>query len=202
MCCVPRITPREESTTKKKITFPEPGCYCCDCYSTQGSPPFETRLCMGGKWKKRGRRFRASDPQYKAPKWCPKRLPVSVCRIYGFADGMSREIETTFMLLHRQRQSDYLPSAAHYMLRVEIPLGLSAKAFYQDTREQALEDILPGQQVEYGEVLEIDDGLKPYYFVRMNSMTVLPIPFFMVGMVKKSEVCNEPQYDSPPGLSR
>lgn len=156
---------------------------------------------MGGKWKKRGRRFRASDPQHKAPKWCPKRLPVPVCRIYGFADEMSREMETTFMLLSRQRQGGYLPSAPHYKLRAEIPLGLSAKAFYQATREQVLEDILPGQQVEYGEVLEIADGLKPYYFVRMNSMTVLPIPFFMVDMVKKSEVTNESQYNSPPSLS-
>lgn len=110
-------------------------------------------------------------------------------------------METTFMLLSRQRQGGYLPSAPHYKLRAEIPLGLSAKAFYQATREQVLEDILPGQQVEYGEVLEIADGLKPYYFVRMNSMTVLPIPFFMVDMVKKSEVTNESQYNSPPSLS-
>lgn len=159
---------------------------------------------MDGKWKKRGRRFRASDPQYKAPKWCPKRLPVSVCRIYGFADEMSREMETTFLFMHREQKGGYLPSAPHYKLRAEIPLGMNAKAFYQATHEQALEDILPGQQVEYGEVLEIDDGLKPYYFVRTYSMTVLPIPFFMVDMVKKSEVCNEnkeSQYNSPPGLS-
>ncbi len=200
MCCVPRITPREELTTKKKITFPEPGCYCCDCYSTQGSPPFETRLCMGGKWKKRGRRFRVSDPQYKSPKWCPKRLPVSVCRIYGFADEISREMESAFMLLHRQEHRAYNPSAFHYKLRAEIPVGMSAKAFYEVTMEQTLEDLLPGQNVEYGEVLEIDDGLKPYFFMRTNSMTVLPIPFFAVDMVKKSEVCNESQYDPPPDL--
>ncbi len=184
---------------KAKVTFPEPDCHCCECYSTQGLPPFETRLCMGGKWKRRGRRFRASDPQYKVPKWCPKRLPVSVCRIYGFADEMSRAMETTAILLQKDT---YSPLPFHYKLRAEVPLGLSAKAFYQATQEQTLEDILPGQQVECGEVLEIDDGLKPYYFVRMNSMTVLPIPFFMVGMVKKSEVTNESQYDPSPGLTR
>ncbi len=187
---------------KKKSSFPEPGCYGCDCYSTQGTPPFETRLCTGGKWKKRGRRFRASDPQYKAPKWCPKRLPVSICRVYGFADEMSREIESAFILLHRQRQSPYSPSAFHYKLRAEIPVGMSAKAFYEATQERALEDLLPGQNVEYGEVLEIDDGLKPYFFVRTNSMTILPIPFFAVDMVKKSEVKNEPQKCPSPSLSQ
>ncbi len=153
-----RINAWEELATKKKIIFPEPGCYCCNCYRIQGTPPFETRLCMGEKWKKRGRRFRASDPQYKAPKWCPKRLPIPICRVYGFADEMSREMETASMLL---QQDTYSPLAFHYKFRTEVPLGLNAKAFYQATREQALEDIMPGQQVEYGEVLEIDDGLKP-----------------------------------------
>ncbi len=189
MCCVPRKKPenrpREELATKKRIIFPEPGCYCCDCYRTQGTPPFETRLCMGGKWKKRGRRFRASDPQYKAPKWCPKRLPIPICRVYGFADEMSREMETASMLL---QQDTYSPLAFHYKLRGETPLGMNAKEFYDAMREQTLEDIMPEQRVEYGEVLEIDDGLKPYFFVRINSTTVLSISFFALDMVKKSEV--------------
>ncbi len=187
---------------KKKITFPEPGCYCCDRYSTQGSPPFETRLCMGRKWKKRGRRFRTTDPQYKAPKWCPKRLPTSICRIYGFADEMSREYETAYMHLHSQGQGTYCPSAFHYKLRAEIPLGMSAEVFYGAIQEQLLEEVLPGQMVEHGEVLEINDGLKPYFFVYMNSMTVLPIPYFAVDMVKKAEAENEPRNYPPPGLSR
>ncbi len=110
-------------------------------------------------------------------------------------------MESAFMLLHRQGHRVYSPSAFHYKLRAEIFVGMSAKAFYEATMEHALEDLLPGQNVEYGEVLEIDDGLKPYYFVRTNSMTVLPIPFFAVDMVKKLEVCNESQYDPPPSLS-
>ncbi len=71
-----------------------------------------------------------------------------------------------------------------------FPSSLFGSRFLQQLRHN----------MEYGEVLEIDDGLKPYYFVRANRMTVLPIPFFAVDMVKKSEVCNESQYDPPPGL--
>ena len=101
----------------KKYSFPELGCSSCEHLQRVGGVLCETRYCGGFPKKKKPRRFRSSDPKYKAPKWCPRRLPTPVCRIYGFADEQSRSIE-----------------------------------------------ILSEHDIGLGEVVEIDDGLKPYYF--------------------------------------
>lgn len=55
----------------KKPTFPEPGCWRCPHYTVQGKFPCETRYCMG-TGRKRGKRFKKSDPQYKAPQMVPQ----------------------------------------------------------------------------------------------------------------------------------
>ena len=64
----------------KNIRFFEPSCTECPSYSVQGTFPCETRYCMAKSRK--GKRFKSSDPKFRAPKWCPKRLPSRVCRLY------------------------------------------------------------------------------------------------------------------------
>lgn len=167
----------------KKPTFPEPGCYGCECHTVEGSPPFETRFCRGGKWKRRGKRFRSSEPQYKAPAWCPKRHPSPICKIYGFANDWCRTMELENLYL-RGRDS-FIPLSSHYKLRAEIPLGMSAKAFYNAARKTILQDVIPGQDFECGEVLEIDNGLKSFFFVHLDSMTVLPLSYFQTDRIQK-----------------
>ena len=122
----------------KKYSFLELGCSSCEHLQRIGGVLCETRYCGGFPKKKKPRRFRSSDPKYKAPKWRPRRLPTPVCRIYGFADEQSRSIE-----------------------------------------------ILSEHDIGLGEVVEIDDGLKPYYFYYLNWSKVVPVSYFNLNGIQK-----------------
>ena len=41
-----------------------------------------------------------------------------------------------------------------------------------------------GMELEYGEVIEIDDGLKPYYFYYLNYGKVIPLYSFYRARVR------------------
>ena len=69
------------------------------------------------------------------------------------------------------------PASFHYKLRTEIQLGMTAKQFFDASQENPLHDILP-EEVSVGEVIEIDDGLQPYYFYVLDFATVIPLPYF------------------------
>lgn len=69
------------------------------------------------------------------------------------------------------------PSAFHYKLRIELPLGQTAKQFYDSAQKDPLSAILP-EEVEIGEIIEVDDGLQPYFFYVLNSSTVVLLPYF------------------------
>lgn len=161
---------------KRKPTFPELPCYACQHYTMLGDKIFGTRACMGVKSKK-GKRFRKSDPKYKPPKWCPRRLSVKVCRIYRLAD------EEYALLEENRRQSldvrglDSYPLLAHRydpVPRLEFSIGMSAKQFYQQAMEEPVSEIFQDVELEYGDVIEIDDGLKPYYFYYYNFSHLIP----------------------------
>ena len=49
-------------------------------------------------------------------------------------------------------------SFTHYKFRAELPLGKTAKQFYDAFQEEPLNDLLP-VKVHIGEIIEIDDGL-------------------------------------------
>lgn len=158
----------------KKQTFPVPGCSTCPHYEVVGGI---TRYCNGFK-RRKPKRFKNSDPRYKAPKWCPRRLSPPMYRIYGFKDECSEYIE----LMNRMeydlgRSKIILPSATHYKLRTEFSLGKTAKQFFYNTQEEPLCDILP-EAVHNGEIIEIDDGLQPYYFYILDYATAIPLPYF------------------------
>ena len=54
---------------------------------------------------------------------------------------------------------------------------MTAKQLYDATMEEPLSDILPAE-VHSGEIIEIDDGLQPYYFYLLDYATVIPLPYF------------------------
>lgn len=162
----------------KKYSFPEGSCRDCPNFSVVGGDLFGTRYC-GGFPRKRPKRFKTSDPQYKAPKWCPRRLATPVCRIYGFLDEESRRMER----LNRegfdpQKHGYIFPFHHHYKLRMEFPLSMTAAAFFKAVQNEAVEDVLPDKDLEYGEIIELDDGLKPYYFYYLSYSTIVPAMLF------------------------
>lgn len=160
----------------KKYTFPVPGCSSCQHYEVVGGI---TRYCTGFK-RRKAKRFKRSDPKLKAPRWCPQRLSPPVCRIYGFKDECSEYMELFWRLEYEVGRSKILsPLPLHYKLRTELPLGMTAKQFYESIREEPLSDILP-ESVSNGEIIEIDDGLQPYYFYVLDYATVIPLSYFQL----------------------
>jgi hypothetical protein len=70
------------------------------------------------------------------------------------------------------------PLSSHYSPRMEVPTGLTAKQFYTSVKEECLSQIIPGLDVRPGEVICIDDGLKPYYFYYRSDYEISPLPGF------------------------
>lgn len=173
---------------KKKYTFPGLDCPNCPYHQFVGDSVVRTRYCKGFPKKRKPKRFKRSDPMYKPPKWCPRRISPPVCRIYGFAD---QESEMMNFLANREslgrEQDAYISvSESRYKLRREVPLGMTAKRFYEDIRSDYLNSALCDVDVEYGEVIEIDDGLKPYYFYYVNWGYVIPLLRFSLSRVQPS----------------
>lgn len=160
----------------KKRTFPIPGCGQCQYHQRMGGVS-ETRYCAGFK-RKKPRRFRRSDPVYKAPKWCPRRIDPPICRIYGFKDERSEYMDFLWREEYRTGQMKTIsPSSFHYKLRTEIQLGMTAKQFFDASQQGYVCDIM-SEKVTNGEIIEIDDGLQPYYFYVLDFVTVLPLTYF------------------------
>lgn len=106
------------------------------------------RYCTGFH---RPRCFRNSDPKIHVPSWCPKRLQPAALRIYSFKSDIARYLynEVGGIL------------ASRYILR------------YAGTTTQSANEILAkgvpeGQHLSEGEVLELDDGIRPIFFYRKN----------------------------------
>ena len=163
----------------KKYTFPVPGCGECLYHQRVGSVLCETRYCNGFK-RRKPKRFCRSAPMYKAPKWCPRRISPPICRVHGFKDERSEHMDLLWRAEYNSGQVETVsPSPFHYAPRTEIPLTMTARQFFDATQEGPLSDVLP-EEVSDGEIIEIDDGLQPYYFYKLDYATVIPLPYFRV----------------------
>lgn len=177
---------------KIKYTFPELYCPGCQYHQTVGDAVVRTRYCNGFPKRRKPKRFKRSDPKYKPPRWCPRRISPPVCRIYGFVD---RDSELMHWMLNNddvcscERTARISVNEHHYRLRLEVSLGMTAKQFYDATQSEPLSDIFSncGAQVERCEIIEIDDGLKPYYFYCLDGFAVVPLAFFDRSRVKPAE---------------
>ncbi len=170
----------------KKYSFPEPGCGSCPHLQYVGGNVLNTRYCNGFPKKKKSRRFRSSDPKIKAPKWCPRRLPSPVCRVYGFANERSKAMDFLTSRHFDRKHDQYIyPSPYHYKLRLETPLGINARTFFERASHSDLDDFLMEADVSLGEVVEIDDGLHPYYFYYLSWGCFVLAPSFDPSKIQK-----------------
>lgn len=172
----------------KKYSFPELECRNCEHFQRVGDSIFGTRYCGGFPRRRKPKRFSSSDPQYKAPKWCPRRLWPSVCRIYGFADEQSEFMDTFVRERIDLKRSPYAyPTESNYKLRHETIVPMKAKDFFESVSRGDLDDFLVEADIQMGEVIEIDDGLKPYYFYCMGWSRLVPVLLFDRSRVEKGE---------------
>ena len=170
----------------KKYSFPEMQCSSCPDLQYVGNELWGTRYCKGFPKKKKPKRFKSSDPKYKAPKWCPRRISPPVCRIYGFADEQSRELDIFPRNRFAPKRDQYIYlSSSHYKLRLEKTLGINAKNFFDRSKHSGLDDFLVETGLSLGEVVEIDDGLRPYYFYYWNWSKFIPVLLFDRPCVQK-----------------
>lgn len=67
------------------------------------------------------------------------------------------------------------PERRRYEVKTVITLGLTAKQFFENMRDYRLSDVIPDMAFNGGEVIEIDDGLRPYRFYVYSNSLVIPV---------------------------
>ena len=153
-----------------KISIHKPRCSSCPYYGIHSEPvpkkvkgaflQVGCRYCSCGK---KIRVFKSSDPKVYPPSWCPRRKEPAEVRIYCYKD-----INAWYLnLLFEQDGTHRSPHGYEYAVRYEYTTELTAKGFYELTEQKLISDIL-GFPVRTNEVIEIDDGLKPYCFLSTN----------------------------------
>lgn len=141
--------------------------------------------CKGGK-KVRG--FKKKDPKVYPPSWCPRQKSPVEYSIYTYKDSNA-------WLLYHLLQADgaaYSPCGFEFALRTEGQIDFSAGAFQDEIERRSPSDVL-GVPECCGEVIEIDDGLKPYFF-HVTEMCVKPLYSF------NKDAARENQYRGENGL--
>ena len=179
--------------TEQKIY--KPTCLGRPCYlQCEGNLPQKVkgktlipgkRYCAGDK---RIRTFRAGDPKVYIPSWCPLRKSPYELRIYCIKNGFSWMVHD---LLCRKDKLIY-PSPTDYAMRYEGTTDLTAVQFQQELKEHSARELL-GVDVHFEEVVEIDDGLKPYFFYFSKKRDKPYVIFFNGEAAQKNELEQLPE---------
>lgn len=167
----------------KQRSFSEPGCIGCEAHLVYGP----SRYCAGFKNKKRRKAFRKSDPAYKAPKWCPKRKEPCEYRIYSYADARAAVMARMFEEDSIGDKDIVFPSAFRYRLRAEGKTGLSPKAFYEQANAEDASSLLSDENIQTGDVVEIDTGLAQFFFYCVSIHDFRPA-FFDVRRIRTGRI--------------
>ena len=125
---------------------------------------FGREYCKGGK---KYRAFKKTDPKTYPPDWCPKRKSPCEFRIYTFKD-------TDAWYLHYMVNKDAIPSGYQCAVRLSGTVELSPASFYSMLENKTASELL-GVEVKSGEIVEIDDGLKPCcFYMKFGDSKYLP----------------------------
>lgn len=122
---------------------------------------FGTAYCKAGK---KIRAFKRKDPKVYPPSWCPKLKAPAEYRVYAYKDTNTWYLRQ----FSRMMGGTYSPIDFDYAVRADGHTELTACNFLENTESQSPSDVL-GVCVQEGEVVEIDDGLKPYFFHTTDS---------------------------------
>ena len=120
--------------------------------------------CTAGK---KYRIFKKSDPKIYPPAWCPKRKWPCEYRIYAFKDVRSR-------CLHNLFSENRPPDEYRCAVRQAGVIELSPADFFSMLEERTATQLL-GVNVNPGEIVEMDDGLKSYcFYLELSGAKYLP----------------------------
>lgn len=115
-----------------------------------------SRYCTGGK---RPKVFKTRDPKERVPAWCPRRISPCAVRIYHYKSPNAELLQ----YLLQQRGMNPIVSATDYAVCYESHANISAGEIQNEVSCLNLSERL-GVPLHPCEVLEIDDGLHPYFF--------------------------------------
>ena len=149
---------------------------------------FGYRYCTSGK---RIREFKPRDPKVYIPSWCPRKKEPAELRIYCYKDDKAQFLQ---FLLGEEGISNG-PFEFDYAVRYEGHTELSAAAFQEMIDGQIPSEIL-GIKVHGKEVIEIDDGIVPYYFYLVEPFIVRSI-FFDAEKARINRLEKKPDESEP-----
>lgn len=89
-----------------------------------------------------------------------------------------------------KRDQYIYPYEGHYKLCCELNLSMKAKTFFDQVSKRGAFGVLAEldlQDIQLGDIIEIDDGLKPYYFYYLDCTTVVPVMLFDRTKVQKGD---------------
>ncbi len=152
------------------IKVTKPRCGTCDrlkIYS--GALPMKTHgvmLHVGDKYcdcGKKYRKFKKSELKKSIQEWCPRRKNPPELKVYCFKDDDAEDLHGLLFLMGDRMQDS--PIAHRYALRFK---GHSPVCAYDLGKCLEADANIPdlGTPVDLFEVVEIDDGLKPYFFYK------------------------------------
>lgn len=161
----------------KEIQFREHNCAECKHIKRVGVLDSATLYCTAGK---KARRLPKAGVKRKVADWCPKKISPPRCRIFGFKN---EEEENLDFLINRNGDTNIIrdlafPASHRYKVRCTYPLDMTAKQFWSALEEQSVFDIFSDAELTQGEVIEIDDGLRPYYFYFSYQCKIYPVQLF------------------------
>lgn len=158
----------------KKTLFPRFRCRECPYLLCVGPPLTATYYCDGFPKNRKAKRFPRSGPTY--PKaWCPRLISPPICRIYTLKDEHAQLMDCMLREFWEAHHTQYIgPERRHYELKCVVELGMTAQQFFETSKEEYLRNIIQDVELQGGEVVEIDDGLRPYRFYVHSDALVIP----------------------------
>jgi len=103
--------------------------------------------------------FRPCNPKVYPPVWCPRRKDPAEYRLYSYVNAVVQYYRRLF----KEAGSPFTPSGYEYALRAEGNTGMAPATFQKALKGQSPSELL-GIPVYTDDVIEIDDGLRPYFF--------------------------------------
>ena len=115
--------------------------------------PPGSRYCSGGQ---KPIRFGKRDPKQRVPAWCPLYLSPRTLRVY---------CRCSFYIYPKtQKPSDRIYLPIDYEIRYSGKTDLTARELLRRSKTEYLHQLLE-IPVSEDEIIEVDDGLAPYFFV-------------------------------------
>lgn len=156
-----------------------PTCRECDRYvAYQEKEPKKQRgvtMCRGERYCiafSRARRFRSGDPKKYVPKWCPRRIFPYILRVYEETQGPGLPLQNKKLIGSR------ISYPHRYRLKHEGACrmtGSQIKGILRIRKQEQrfvgasdLQELLEAP-VFVSNILELDDGLKPMFYLVTQS---------------------------------